>query len=460
MKIYVKDIIEKCDGKLIIGNKDLELINFSKDTRTINQEDIYVAIKGDVFDGNDFYQDALDNGASACILSKFDETTFDKEKYKDKTIILVKDTIKCLQDLASYKRSLYNIPVIAITGSVGKTSTKDMVASVLSKKYNVLKTEGNNNNHIGLPLTILKLQDHNCLVVEMGMNHLKEISVLTNIAKPTMAIITNVTTAHIGILGSRENILKAKLEILEGLIDNKTIIINNDNDMLHNANISNIYNKITIGIDNKSDFMAKNINQTNELNRFEIEYNNKKTPIEIKIPTTPFIYNSLIAFATGILNDVNINDIKEAISNVELSNNRLSRHINKKGITIIDDTYNASFDSMKMALEILKQEKNRKIAILGDMLELGKFSKEIHEKIGLEVINNKVDILITVGIESKYIEKEAIKKGFAKEKTYHFQNAEECYKNLNKILKEKDSVLLKASHGIGLTNIVNKLIKE
>lgn len=459
-KIYVKDIIEKCQGKLIIGDENLELVNFSKDTRTINKNDIYIAIKGEVFDGNKFYQDALDKGAIACILDSFDETKFDKEKYKDKTIILVKDTIKCLQDLARYKRSLYNIPVIAITGSVGKTSTKDIVASVLSKKYNVLKTEGNNNNQIGLPLTILKLQDHNCLVLEMGMNHLKEISTLTNIAKPTMAIITNVTTAHIGILGNRENILKAKLEILEGLINDKTIIINNDNDMLHKAKISNEYNIVTVGIENKSDFMATNIIQTNNRSTFDIEYNNKKTKIQVGVPTTPFIYNSLIAYATGILNNVEENNMKDAIANVELSNNRLAKHINKKGITIIDDTYNASYDSMKMALEILKKESNRKVAILGDMLELGSYSQEIHEKIGLEVINNNVDVLITVGNESKYIEKIAVKNGFNKENTYHFDNAQDCYENLNKILKENDTVLLKASHGIGLTNIVNKLIKE
>ena len=460
MNIYVKDLIEKCNGKLIIGNENLELINFSKDTRTINKNDIYVAIKGEVFDGNKFYQDALDKGAIACILDNIDEDKLDKEKYKDKTIILVDDTVKCLQTIASYKRSLYDIPVIAITGSVGKTSTKDMVSSVLSKKYKVLKTEGNNNNHIGLPLTILRLQDHDCLVVEMGMNHLKEISVLTKIAKPTMAIITNVTTAHIGILGNRENILKAKLEILEGLIDNKTIIINNDNDMLHNANISDEFNKITVGIDNDSNFMAKNINKNKEYAKFDIEYNNNVIPVQVAIPTTPFIYNGLIAFATGILNDVKIEDIKDAIANVELSKNRLSKHTNKKGITIIDDTYNASFDSMKMALELLKQENNRKVAILGDMLELGKYSKELHEKIGPEIINNKVDVLITVGEESKYIEKEAIKNGFNKENTYHYKDAETCYQNLNKILKKNDIVLLKASHGIGLTNIVNKLINE
>ena len=214
------------------------------------------------------------------------------------------------------------------------------------------------------------------------------------------------------------------------------------------------------GIDNKSDFMAKNIKTTNDTNEFDIEYNQESTKIKIGIPTTPFIYNSLIAFAVGTLNNVKKEDIKAAIANIELSKNRLSKHVNKKGITIIDDTYNASFDSMKMALEILSKEKGRKVAILGDMLELGKYSQEIHTKVGQEIKNNNIDILITVGEESKYIEKEAINDGFIKENTYHFKNAEECYNNLNKILKEKDVVLLKASHSIGLTNVVNKLISE
>jgi len=212
--IYVKDIIKKCNGKLIVGNENIILDNFSKDTRTINNNDIYIGIKGEVFDGNNLYKEALENGALGCILD--DTTNIDIDylkKYQDRFIIVVKDTIKCIQTLAIYKRNLYDIPVIGITGSVGKTSTKDIVTSVLSKKYKVLSTIGNYNNHIGVPLTILRLKDEECMVIEMGMNNLGEISKLSEIAKPTVSIITNVGTAHIGNLGSRENILKAKLEI-------------------------------------------------------------------------------------------------------------------------------------------------------------------------------------------------------------------------------------------------------
>ena len=228
--IYVKDLIEVCNGKLLCGDINLPLNNFSKDTRLINKDDVYIGIKGESFDGNKFYKDALDKGASVCILDNIDEVD---DKYKDKTIVKVEDTIKAIGLLAKYKRSLYNIPVVAVTGSVGKTSTKDMIAAVLSTEYKVLKTEANYNNHIGLPLTILKLTDEDILVVEMGMNHFGEISLLTNIAKPTGCVITNIGTSHIGNLGSRENILKAKLEILEGLDKNGFVLINNDNDLLH-----------------------------------------------------------------------------------------------------------------------------------------------------------------------------------------------------------------------------------
>ena len=228
--IYAKDIIKLCHGE-VIGNKEITLDNFIIDSRKIEKDDVYVAIVGENNDGNKYTESALEKGAKAVIISN--PKYIDINKYQDKTIIIVTDTLKCLQELARYKRSLYQGKVIAITGSVGKTSTKDMVSALLQSKYKVHKTQGNMNNHLGLPLTILSLKDEDILVVEMGMNHFGEISTLTNIAKPNIAIITNIGTAHIGNLGSRENILKAKLEILEGLDKVGVLVINNDNDLLH-----------------------------------------------------------------------------------------------------------------------------------------------------------------------------------------------------------------------------------
>lgn len=230
--ITVEDILNICNGNLICGDKKDICENFCKDTRILQSGDVYVGIKGENFDGNTLYKQAIENGAKVCILQGIEA---DEEYIKEKkvSIILVDDTIKAIGKIANLKRNLYgkDFPVIAVTGSVGKTSTKDIIASVVSEKYKVLKTEGNMNNHIGLPFTILKLKDEEALVVEMGMNHFGEIDYLTNIAEPNIAVITNIGTSHIGNLGSRENILKAKLEILNSK-NIKNIVINNDNDLL------------------------------------------------------------------------------------------------------------------------------------------------------------------------------------------------------------------------------------
>lgn len=458
-KIYVEDIIRECNGELVIGDLKKECINFSKDTRVIEENDVYIGIKGENFDGNKFYDKAFDNGASVCILDNIED--IDINKYKDKTIIKVEDSIIALGKIAAYKRSLYDIPVIAVTGSVGKTSTKDMIASVLETKYNVLKTKGNLNNNIGMPLTILELKDHDCMVVEMGMNHLNEISYLTKIAKPTIAVITNIGTAHIGNLSSRENILKAKLEILEGLDKDGVLFINNDNDLLHKEynNLKNEYKVKTIGIDNISDYMAYNIKEDITGSMFTIKDDNIEENIQVNVATRPFIYNSLMGYAIGKELNIEKDLIKKGISNLKLTDHRLEKKVNQNGVTIIDDTYNASYDSMKSSIELLGKSNNRKIAILGDMLELGEYSEEIHRKVGEDVVNNKIDILITVGEFSKYIKDEAIKNGFNKENIYSFEKQEDTYNLLKTILKNEDLVLIKGSHGINLENVVEEIMK-
>ena len=364
-----------------------------------------------------------------------------------------------IQKLAQYKRSLYDIPVVAITGSVGKTSTKDIIASVLSMKYNVLKTEGNYNNHIGVPLTILRLKEHNAMVVEMGMNNPNEIRVLTNIAKPNIAVITNVGTSHIGNLGSRENILKAKLEILEGLVEDGTLVINNDNDLLHQWNENqNLIKVKTYGIENISDLQAYNIENLNGTSKFNICVQNKKYEIYVPIGGNHFVYNSLCAIQIGLMLDIPMLDIIEGIKDFELSKNRMETK-QVGNITIINDCYNANYDSVKAALEYLGKSNNqRKIAVLGDMLELGEFSKKLHEKIGEEVINQKIDILIVVGTQSENIAKTAEKKGMNISNIYKFKNNLQAIEIINKIKQNGDCILVKASNGMKFKEIVESLL--
>ena len=388
-----------------------------------------------------------------CILEKESVKDIDFKDYNGKTIILVDNSIKALQELAAYKRSLYDIPVIAVTGSVGKTSTKEIISSVLSTKYNVLKTEGNYNNHIGLPLTILKLKDHNAMVLEMGMNHLNEITLLSKIAKPTIAVITNIGTAHIGNLGSRENILKAKLEIIDGLKENGTLIINNDNDMLHN-NLDKINVNIkTIGINNKSNYMATDIVDEIFSSKFKI----KDTDFEVNAPGEAFIYNSLVAYAVG--KELNISDenIKKGIETFKLPSNRLEKIINKTGTTIINDTYNCSYDSLINSIDMIsKSNYKRKLLMIGDILELGDYSEDIHRKIGSYILNKDIDGVILVGNEVKFIKAELIKNNFNKDINI-FNNESDSHEFLKNYLKKDDIILLKGSNGMKLFNTAEYL---
>ena len=463
----VKDILKVTKGKLVTGDEDLICENFSKDTRTIQRGDIYIGIKGEKFDGNQFWKQALDNGAEAVIVQNIEITEDEKEKYSNKTIIKVEDTLNALYEIAKYKRCLYDIPVIAVTGSVGKTSTKDVIASVVSTKYKTLKTEGNNNNNIGLPFTILKLKDHEAMVVEMGMNHFGEISLLTNIAKPNLAVITNIGTSHIGNLGSRENILKAKLEILEGMKIPK-IIINNDNDLLHkwceeNKNRIEIH---TFGIENESELMAENIKMQEESSEFVATSNSyesdesikKLSELEIRVPVggEHFVYNALCATEVGHILGISDEKIQKGISNFELTKKRMDMKKLENGAIIINDAYNASYESMKVSLKFLaKHTGTRKIAVLGDMFELGEYSEELHRKVGKEVAENGIDILICAGENSKYIIEEAKKNKNVQ--TYFINNNEQIVEKLTQELRNGDVVLVKASNGMKFFEICQKL---
>lgn len=441
----VNEILKITKGKLICGDEYAECKNFSNDSRNIKKGDTYVAIKGEKFDGNDFYMDAIKNGATICIVDKEVKPSIES------SIIQVEDTLKALQKIATYKRSLYNIPVVAITGSVGKTSTKDLIASVVSEKFNTLKTQGNHNNEIGMPLTVLSLNNENAMVVEMGMDHLGEISRLTNIAKPTIAVITNIGTSHIGILGSIENILKAKLEILEGLQGN-TVIINNDDKLLHKWAKENKekYNIITYGIKNESMYMAKDIKLLENTSEF---YLNGEL-IKVPVGGEHFVLNTLCAIAVGETLDISIKDIKNGVQKLKLSKNRMEIEESKTGAMVINDTYNANYDSMSAAVKYLKNIKNkRRIAILGDMLNLGEYSKKLHSDIGLEV-DDKIEVLITVGNEAKYIAQNSKAK-----EIFSFDSNIDAINRINNIMSKNDVILVKASNGMHFKEITDAICK-
>lgn len=457
MELSVKKIIKICHGQLFCGDEEITCSSFIKDTRILQKNDTYIGIKGANFDGNQFYKEAFFKGANCAILEK-NAFVYDENYDYNKPIILVEDSLKALKELAIYVRTHSQAYFVGVTGSVGKTSTKDLIYSVLNENFKTLKTESNYNNNIGLPLTLLRLTDEKAAVIEMGMNHLGEIDYLSRITKPHISVITNIGTAHIGELGSRDNILKAKLEIINGMSEDGILIINNDNDMLHTYNKNQKEIKtITIGIDNPSDFMATDIVLHETYSTFKVQNKDKIYNIYSPVPGRVFVYNSLIAFAVGSILNIETSKIIKGIKNFKLTKNRMEYIKLNNNITLINDAYNASVDSMKSSLEVLGQYHTRKIAVLGDMLELGEYSKKLHEDVGYFVVKNNIDILITVGQEATNIALKAIDKGMNQQFVIPCKNNDEAVLKLKELIKQGDTILFKASNGMNFHEIINKL---
>lgn len=443
MKVY--EIVEATRGILVSGNKDDEINFFSQDSRQMTNGGMYIPLKGERFDGHNFIESAFQTGAQAIISEK-------NVNYEDKIVIKVKDTHQALKDMASYLRNHRPVKVVGVTGSVGKTSTRDMVYSVVKQKYKTLKTEGNYNNEIGLPLTILRYHDEEVLVLEMGMNHLQEMSRLSMIARPDIACITNVGTAHIGELGSRENILKAKLEIINGMKEGSTLIINQDNDMLQTVELPHL-NVVRVGKGKEASIQASHIVLEETKSSFEVEYQGKKEIIEVPVQGEHNISNALIAIAVGIELNIFLEDIKKGIQEFKLTKNRMDI-LEKNHKTVIDGTYNASVDSMKSSIDVLANYKKRKVAILADMLELGDYSQQLHEEVGSYVASKGIDILVCVGKEAKYIYQKARE---SMKDVYYFESNQEVIARLDELLKEDDVILVKGSHSMNLKEVVEKI---
>jgi UDP-N-acetylmuramoyl-tripeptide--D-alanyl-D-alanine ligase len=441
--MLIKEIVKAVNGKLIKGNSEDSIKNICTDTRLVSDNDCYVAIVGNR-DGHDFIS-SVEDKASAVLVSKDITTSIDN-------VIYVEDTMKALGDLASYIREKSHAKVVGVTGSVGKTSTKDMIYSVVCQKYKTLKTLGNYNNHLGLPLTIFRYVDEDVMILEMGMNHLGEISYLTHIAKPDIAVITNVGTAHIGELGSRENILKAKMEICEGLNENGTLIVNGDNDMLATVDYKNMKK---IGIECDSELKVKNVQLNETDSYFTFHYNNHDYDVYVPVAGVHFVMNALIAIMVGITLDISIEQCIEGVRSFQLTKNRNDIIELKDHICVIDGTYNANVDSMKSSIDVLSRYNTRKIAVLADMLELGEYEEALHKEVGQYLNDRNIDKVICVGNASRYIY-DVTKDNID---SYYFKTNDEVKAFLEKEIKENDTLLIKGSNSMKLKEVV-EFLKE
>ena len=422
--------------------------NISNDSRDIKEDTIYAAIVGERLDGHDFARAALENGAIAAIVEK-------RVTEKD---ILVKDTRRALKDIAMGYRSRFDIPFLAVTGSSGKTTTKDMLYFAVSESRKTLRNLGNLNSEIGLPMTVFNLDEsHECAVLEMGMYVQGEIDYLAEIVKPHFAIITNVGVAHIQSAGSRENILKAKMEIANYMTQSDVLLINGDNDMLQTVDTGAIKPSVyKYGLEEHNDIRLISYETTESGMKIRADILGKITEYEIPTLGIHNIYNSLSVMGLCSLMGLDMKKSSEGIRKYQPSKYRMEIK-SVSGKTLIEDFYNANPDSLRASIETFRQmQGERKVAVLADMLELGAISEKEHMNAGIQA-SEIFDVIICIGSDAKYIGKGAIENGFDKGRVYYFANNEEAVSEINSILRPGDAVLMKGSRGMKLEEVAESI---
>lgn len=429
------------------GDFDCDIENICIDTRKIKENCLYIAIKGENFDGHDFIDKAFGSGAKAVISQKEIKT--------HNEVIVVEDTKKALLDLAKYYRSLFNVFVVGVTGSVGKTSTKEMVYAILNSQGKTLKTQGNFNNEIGMPMTMFNLEsDYVNAVFEMGMSDFGEINALTKIAKPSIGIITNIGVSHIETLKTRENILKAKLEILDGMALDAPLILNGDDELLKTVNALTQNPIVYYGIENTvADVTATDIKQEGMSTLFNINYYGKT--IKASIPTIGRhnVLNALAGFCVGLLSDISPEQMVSAMKLFKNANMR--QNIYKiNDIIVIEDCYNASPDSMNASLDVINTTdcSGKRVCVFGDMLELGDISEEAHTEVGKNVARANIDMLLCYGEQAKFIKRGATMVGM--KTIMHFDDKEKLADYIKNNVTSGDAIIYKASRGMKLEEVI------
>jgi len=442
----LKEIALAVNGELY-GNPDTVVHGISTDSRKIEAEEMFIALRGERFDGHDFIPSLA--GKCAAVLSEV--------KTNDLDCVVVPDTLKALGALAAYWRKKCNpVLTVGVTGSVGKTTTKELIASVLKEKFKTHFTTGNLNNQIGVPITLIRIEEGcEAVVCEMGMNARGEIEYLTDLIRPNLAVITNIGVSHMENLGSREGIMEAKLEILSGMEKGSTVILDGDEPLFRLEKIQKIladYRIIYVGFSAGNDVYPLDIYKGKDSISFDVI--SKQTEFRVTVPAIGdhFVKNSLFAAAVGLVSGVSREGIQNGLLSYTPSGMR-QRIYETKGIRVIADCYNASPESMEASLKVLKGFEGRRIAVLGDMLELGFLTDSAHETVGIKAVNC-ADVLITYGKNSYHMMKGALKAGMNPEAVSNFVSADSVIKALKQCLQAGDTVLFKASRRMELEDVI------
>lgn len=452
----IREILEAVDGKLLGEFSDLDLTvkHVFTDNRNPDPGALFIPLVGERFDGHAFLNEALEGGAAGCFTQR------ERESYlPGKFYIKVGSTQKALRDLARHYKQKFRIPFVAVTGSVGKTTTKDMVAAVLGERFKVLKTEGNFNNEVGLPLTLLRLNsNHEICVVEMGMNHFGEIEYLSSIVEPDVAVITNIGDSHIENLGSRENILKAKCEIFSHMDPKKGyVILNGDDPLLEPLRASLPFQSVLVGTAEGLDYRATGVESDGEKSvRCHVRTPRSGFDVEIPALGNHMLYPTLTAAAVAEHFGMTGGEIARGVLRFAPTKMRMNILKRGDGITILNDAYNANPQSMRAAVEVLsKSGGDYKIAVLGDMFELGPFAPTLHAGVGAYLGKAGIDCLVAVGELARHIYDAA--KDAMGPQVYWCETKEEAKPILAELVKPNSTILVKASRGMAFEELVDDL---
>lgn len=453
-ELTLKQIAQWCEGEVDAYANDVCVNRVCADSRAVCPGDLFIAIKGERVDGHDFVSMAAAKGAKAALVMQPVETEI--------PCITVEDTLRAYGDLARGYRQHHPVKVIGITGSVGKTTTKEMMACALETTYRTAKTEGNHNNALGLPMTIMDMPaDTEVAVLEMGMNHFGEMAYLTSIAKPNYAIVTNIGTMHIEHLGSREGILQAKMEIMQGVSPDGIGVFNGDEPLLWNIKDLGTHKKYYYGIENKScDVVANDIQELDDGMRFRVSGLGHDFELFVPVIGRHAVYNALAAVTAALLLKVKPEKLQVQLSSFRNTGMR-QKIYEVNGMTIIEDCYNAGPESMEAALAVLESQKTegRRIAVLGDMLELGNRSSAEHYRIG-RLAAAKADMLLTYGSNSVRTVTGAITGGMSPKYAEHFDTHEDLVHVLKTRAREGDVLLFKGSRGMRMERALELFLKD